>query len=177
MNKSVAKEKILIGKRVQQLRKLLSLKQKELAEAISVSEPTIYAIESGKRFTGDQIIAISHFFGMTLNELTLIDAPLPEEFTFRKKLEELHQSQNSTAYQILINNVPYLKEIIKSRLISSGFFDTEFKSITDIKIFLKDVFGISYKSAILSEAISKAYFDGLLIRKRNGRNWSYKNSK
>lgn len=173
MNKAIHKEKVEIGKRITSLRKLLSLSQKELGQAIGVSVPTIVAIESGKGFTGDYILAISHFFGMTLSELTSLNLPLPDEVIFREKLETLHKKQNPLAYKILIENIPTLKVIIHSRLIKTDFLKDNYRRVNEIIDFLKENYGLEYRSSIISEALTTEYKMGALKRIKSGRYWLY----
>lgn len=173
MNKAIHKEKIEIGDRVFKLRTLLSLSQNELSHAIGVSVPTIVAIETGKGFTGDYIIAISHFFGMTLSELTSLNLPLPDEVMFREKLETLHKKQNPQAYKILIENIPTLKVIIHTRLLKTDFLKDNYRRVKEINDFLKENYSLEYKSSILSEALATEYKLGVLKRKKSGRYWLY----
>jgi transcriptional regulator with XRE-family HTH domain len=173
VNKAIDKEKVEIGDRIIKLRKLLSLSQNDLGLAIGVSVPTIVAIETGIGFTGDYFIAISHFFGMTLSELTSLNLPLPDEVMFREKLETLHKKQNPQAYKILIENKPTLKVIIHSRLLKTDFLKDNYRRVKEINDFLKENYGLNYKSSILSEALATEYEMGFLKRNKSGRYWLY----
>lgn len=174
MNNAIHKEKVEIGNRARKLRELLSLSRKELEEAVDITEQTIMSIEAGKGFTGDYILAISHFFGMNLSELASVNSPLPDEVEFREKLEALHKKQNPKAYKVLIENTPTLKVIIRARLIKSAFLKDHFRGVQEINEYLKVNYSISFKSSILSQALSDAVNAGLLEKIEDGKNHFYK---
>ena len=65
---------------IKKYRKLQKYKQKDVADAIGLSDKYYQTLESGpKPFTLDNIIAVCKFLRITLNDLIDIDATIPNE--------------------------------------------------------------------------------------------------
>ena len=165
-------EKEQIGNRVRQLRELLSLTRPVLSGAIGITSQTLMSIESGKGFTGDYILSVSHFFGMELSELTSYKTPLPDESAFRARIKTYHKKHKSDACKVL-DNPPTLKALIEFRLINSNFFKSKPRSVKEITDYLKEEYNLIFKSSIVSQALTTSVKDGLLKRKPEGKNFLY----
>jgi transcriptional regulator with XRE-family HTH domain len=164
-------EKEQIGNRVRQLRQLLSLTRPVLAGAIGITSQTLMSIESGKGFTGDYILSVSHFFGMELSELTSYKTPLPDESAFRARIKTYHKKHKSDACKVL-DNPPTLKALIEFRLINSNFLKSKPRSVKEITDYLEE-YNLIFKSSIVSQALTTSVKDGLLKRKPEGKNFLY----
>jgi transcriptional regulator with XRE-family HTH domain len=169
----IDKEKVEIGKRIRNLRELLSLTQKELGDAVGISKGTIVSIEAGKGFTGEYILAIGHFFGMELSELSAFRSPLPDEYEFRKHIILYHQRNNSIAYKIL-ENPPNLNSLIEFRLCKTDFLSSKHRSVREIIDFFKTEYNLTFQSSVVSQALINATNDGILNRIKDGRKYLYK---
>jgi len=171
--KLINNEKEQIGNRVRQLRELLSLTRPALADAVGISSQTLMSIESGKGFTGDYILAISHFFGMELSELVSYKNSLPEEGAFRIRIKAYHKKHNSNDYKVLANP-PTLKAIIEFRLVKSDFLKSKPRSVKEITEYFKEEYKLKFKSPVVSQALTTAVKNGILERTPEGRNFLYR---
>lgn len=172
MKKLIDSEKKKLGKRIKDLRDLLFLQQKDLAEAINISRGTLNAMEAGKRFSGDNLLAVSHFFAMTLSELSQYDQPLPTEQELRSRIEKYHKKHKSETYLIL-NNAPDLNKLIEFRLVKEGYLDIP-RTVNDVVEHCKSEYDLSFESSVVSQALTNAAETGLLSREKyNGRNFHY----
>jgi DNA-binding XRE family transcriptional regulator len=172
----INKEKEEIGSRIRELRELLSLTRGQLAPAIGMTGQTLMSIELGKGFTGDYILAISHFFGMELSELAAYESPLPHEDIFRSKIKAYHKKHNSDAASVL-DSPPTLKALIQFRLVKSDFLRSKARSVKEITEFFTEEYKLTFKSSIVSQALITAVKEGLLKRKPEGRNFLYQSRK
>ncbi len=173
MEKLVNTEKEEIGKRIRSLRGLLSLTQAQLAKAVGISKGTLASIELGLGFSGDYILAISHFFSMELAELVEYKRPLPDELEFRERIKRYHQKIKSTAYQAL-DKSPDLNAVIEFRLAKTNFLSSKPRSVQEIIEFCKDEYALTFKSSVVSQALTIAVKAGLLKRvPKDKRNYLY----
>lgn len=173
----IRKEKEAIGERVQNLRKLLSLSQGQLGKATGISKGTINSIESGHGFTGDYILAISHFFGMELNELVNYTLPLPDELDFRQRIKKYHQKSKSSAYKV-IDEPPNLNALIEFRLAKTNFLIIKPRSVKEIIQFCSNEYDLTLQSSIVSQALKNAVEANILKRVlKDNRNYLYQTSK
>jgi transcriptional regulator with XRE-family HTH domain len=175
VNELINTEKIEIGSRVRKLRELLSLTREQLAFTVGVSSQTLRSIESGKGFTGDYILAISHFFGMELSELVSYKQELPTEIAFRERIKIYHRKHNSSLSEIL-NSPPTLKAVIEFRLLKTNFL-SKHKTVQEISEYIKEEYDLIFPSSIISQALSTAVKNKWLVRKAEGRIYLYKKSK
>ncbi len=82
------------GKLISDLRKSKGLTQKELAEKLNVSDKAVSRWETGKGFPDvDSLVALSEFFGITVNELLSGERVEPE------KLPQLAEKNILTAIE------------------------------------------------------------------------------
>jgi transcriptional regulator with XRE-family HTH domain len=176
--KVINNEKEQIGIRVRQLRELLSLTRPVLAAAVGMTSQTLMSIESGKGFTGDYILAISHFFGMELSELASYKNSLPDESAFRNRIKAYHKKNKSDAYKIL-DNSPTLKALIEFRLVKSDFLKSKPRSVREIMDYFKEEYKLRFKSSVVSQGLITAVNTGILEREKEpaGRNFLYRISK
>ena len=172
MKDLIKKEKEQLGSKIQKLRELLSLTQLQLGKALGISKGTIASMEAGKRFTGDYLLAIVHFFAMDLSEFSNFRTALPDELAFRSRIKEYHKKHNSTAYKIL-DEPPNLNALIEFRLVKSDFFKTP-KTVKEIVEHCNSEYELSFKSSIVSQALINATKSGILKRRKsNGRVYQY----
>jgi len=169
----INKEKEHLGEHVRKLRELLSLTREQLAPTIGMTSQTLMSIESGKGFTGDYILAVSHFFGMELSELASYKNPLPDEITFRSRIKAYHKRHKSEAYKIL-DNPPTLKALIEFRLIKSDFLKSKPRTVKEITEHFKEEYKLLFNSSVVSQALITAVKTGQLEREQGGRNFLYK---
>lgn len=152
MNTLIKKDKEQIAARTKKLREMLSLTQEQLANAIGVSRGTFFSVENAKGFTGDTLLAICHFFGMTLNEFSNFSASLPSEIELRERIKKYHLKHNSTKHKVL-DNPPLLSSVIEFRLLGSDFLK-EPRSVSEIIDYINDEYKLSFNSSIVSQALT-----------------------
>ena len=69
---------ILLGKRIQQLRKANDINQETLAKALGIARPAVTLLEKGKRkATASELVTLSNFFHLNVEEL-LDDSKTPQ---------------------------------------------------------------------------------------------------
>lgn len=153
MNTLIKKDKEQIALRSKKLREMLSLTQEQLAMAIGVSRGTYVAVEKAKGFTGDTLLAICHFFGMTLTEFSNFNIALPSELELREKIKRYHVNNNSTKYKVL-ENPPLLSSIIEFRLLRSDFLK-EPRRVSEIIDYINDEYKLLFNSSVLSQALKE----------------------
>ena len=172
MKDLIKKEKEQLGSKIQKLRELLSLTQSQLGKTLGISKGTIASMEAGKRFTGDYLLAVVHFFGMNLSEFSNFKTALPDELALRSRIKEYHKKHGSTAYTIL-DEPPNLNTLIEFRLVTSDFFTTP-KTVKEIIDYCSSEYKLSFKSSVVSQALINATKSGILKRtKTNGRVYKY----
>ncbi|GAA4315052.1 helix-turn-helix transcriptional regulator [Compostibacter hankyongensis] len=172
MKELIDKEKKAIGIRIRQFRSLLSLTQSQLGKAAGISKDTIRSMEAGKGFTGDYLLAVSHFFSMKLYDFTNYDKPLPDELTIRSQMRRYHQQHRSSAYKIL-EEPPHLNAVIEFRLSKTAFLHTP-RSVREIIDFCRSEYNLTFRSASVSQALKNAVDDRILKRiPKDGRNYLY----
>lgn len=173
MKELIYSEKKRIGRRVKDLRKLLSLSHSQLGKATGISKGTINSIEQGRGFNADYILSISHFFGMSLFELVNYNLATPDEQDFRARIKKYHKRFKSDAYKIL-DERPNLKTLIESRLVKTKFLLNRPRSVKEIIDFCNSEYGISFKSSTTSQALKNAVKSGTLKRiSKDKRNYLY----
>lgn len=172
MKDLIKKDKEQLGKRISKLREILSITQSQLGKSLGISKGTIAAMESGKSFTGDYLLAVVHFFSMSLSEFSKFDQPLPDELELRNRIKKYHEKNNSSTYKIL-DEPPNLKSLIEFRLAKSEFLKTP-RTVKEITDFLQTEYNITFKSSVVSQALINAIDFDLLHRVSNGkRNYLY----
>lgn len=172
MKKLVSFEKDKLGERIKKLREMLCLTQNQLGDAIGASRGTIQSMENGRGFTGDILLAVTHFFGMSLTEFSNYNDTLPNEQELRKRIKSYHIKNKSTEYKVL-EKPPQLASLIEFRLSKTDFLK-EPKSVAEIIQYCYEEYGLDFKSSAMSQALKNATITGTLKRiKSKGRNYRY----
>ena len=171
MKSLIDKEKKFIGERIKDCRKLLSLSQEQLAKATDISKGTLAKMEAGLGFTGDYLLNVCYFFGMSLSDFTNPHMPLPNEGTFREILQGYYKKHKPDLVRYL-KAQPTLNSLIEFRLKDS--FLIEPRTVGEIVNYCKEEYNLSFKSSVVSQALINGMKAGWLKRtKLSAKAFSY----
>lgn len=136
-----------------------------------MSKGTLAKMEAGHGFTGEYLLIVAHFFGMSLSEFANPSIRLPTELKFRERIHEYHKKHKSIQDKVL-NSEPTLISLIEFRLKEN--FLQQPRAVNDVIEYCKNEYSLKFESSVVSQALINAVKNGWLKRtKSHGRNYVY----
>ena len=102
---------VLLGRRVQQLRKANNVNQETLAKALGIARPAITLLEKGRRkATASELICLAKFFNLNVEEL--LDENKTPQIMIQKKRSPEKQKEQTIRISVPQKNIDKLKQVL-----------------------------------------------------------------